>query len=80
MSKYYSIIAYKIKRENLTNYLSIIRVIESRNGRFPKGTLLLAKAGWQSHFISKGENVAWIQFDRGSSPVSYLLGTLGLPG
>lgn len=40
----------------------------------------MSQAGWQSHFISKGENIEPIRFDRGSSSPSYLLGTLGMPG
>ena len=32
----------------------LARVIKTRNGEFPLGTVVLAHAGWQSHFISNG--------------------------
>jgi NADPH-dependent curcumin reductase CurA len=31
------------------------RVIKTKNGEYPLGTLVLSKAGWRSHYISKGE-------------------------
>lgn len=58
----------------------LCEVIRTRNGQFPLGSLLLSKAGWQSHFISKGDNLEWIRFDLGGTPKSYTLGTLGMPG
>jgi NADPH-dependent curcumin reductase CurA len=59
----------------------LCEVISTRNGQFPLGSLLLSKAGWTSHFISStGNDLEWIQFDLGSTPKSYLLGTLGMPG
>lgn len=58
----------------------ICRVIKTRNGEFPLGTLVLSKAGWQSRYISKGEGTEPISFDIGSSPKSYTLSTLGMPG
>ena len=44
------------------------------------GTLVLSKSGWQSHYISKGEDTQSISFDLGSTRISYTLGTLGMPG
>jgi hypothetical protein len=44
------------------------------------GTLVLSKAGWTSHHISTGEGLQPISFDIGSTPRSYTLGTLGMPG
>lgn len=55
-------------------------VIKTRNGLFPVGTLVLSKAGWQSHYISQGEGTQPISFDLGATPISYTLGTLGMPG
>jgi len=55
-------------------------VIKTRNGKYPLGTLVLSKAGWISHYISTGENLSPISFDIGSTPLSYTLGTLGMPG
>ena len=45
-----------------------------------KGTLVLSKAGWQSHYISKGDGLEPIRFDLGKTPISYTLGALGMPG
>ena len=44
--------------------------------------LVLAKAGWQSHFIATGKeySITPIRFDIGKTPISYTLGTLGMPG
>jgi NADPH-dependent curcumin reductase CurA len=49
-------------------------------GKFPLGTLVLSKVGWVSHYVSTGENLSPISFDIGSTPLSYTLGTLGMPG
>jgi NADPH-dependent curcumin reductase CurA len=56
------------------------RVIKTRNGKYPLGTLVLAMAGWRSHFISNGEGLSPISFDIGTTPLSYTLGILGMPG
>jgi NADPH-dependent curcumin reductase CurA len=37
-------------------------------------------AGWRSHYISDGKDLHPISFDLGSTPLSYCLGTLGMPG
>jgi prostaglandin reductase 1 len=58
----------------------LCEVIKSKNDSFPVGSSLLAKVGWQSHFISKGENLEKIRFDIGNTPKSYTLGVLGMPG
>jgi len=58
----------------------LAEVIKTRNGCFPIGTLVLSKAGWQSHYISKGDDTSPISFDLGSTPISYTLGILGMPG
>lgn len=55
-------------------------VVKTRNGQFPLGSIVLANAGWKSHWISKGDDLNWIQFDLGSTPRSYCLGALGMPG
>lgn len=55
-------------------------MIKTKNGEFPLGTLVLASAGWQSHYISTGEGLEPISFDIGSTSRSYTLGTLGMPG
>ena len=31
------------------------RVIQTKNGEFPIGTLVLSQAGWVSHYISDGK-------------------------
>ncbi|CAF0705338.1 unnamed protein product [Brachionus calyciflorus] len=58
----------------------LAEVIKTRNGEFPLATLVLTKAGWQSHFISNGEGLNPIRFDLGATPISYTLGALGMPG
>lgn len=58
----------------------LCEVVKSKNDSFPYGALLLAKVGWQSHFISKGENLERIRFDLGCTKKSYTLGVLGMPG
>ena len=59
----------------------VSRVIKSRNGEYPVGTIVLSKAGWRSHYISpNGIGLEPISFDLGSTPLSHCLGTLGMPG
>ncbi len=58
----------------------LAEVIKTRNGKFPIGTLVLSKAGWQSHYISNGDETSPLSFDLGSTPISYTLGILGMPG
>ena len=64
--------------DDIINFLN--RVIETKNESFPIGSLLLSKAGWQSHFISKGDNLERIRYDMGTTPKSFNLGILGMPG
>lgn len=62
---------------------SVAEVLESKNKQFPVGSLVMARSGWQSHFISNGKNIMIhpIQFNIGkSTPISYTLGVLGMPG
>ncbi len=42
----------------------------------------MSKAGWTSHYVSNGTNIPLepIRFDLGVTPLSYTLGTLGMPG
>jgi len=57
------------------------RVIQTRNGEFPLGTLVLAVCGWQTHYLSKdGKDLRPIPFDLGSLSPSVTLGVLGMPG
>ena len=57
------------------------RVIKTRNGEFPLGTLVLAFSGWRTHFISKdGKDLQPIPFDLGSLSPSVTLGILGTRG
>ena len=56
------------------------RVVATKNGEFPVGTLVLAKSGWRSHFISNGSDLEPISFDLGPTPQSYTLGAVGMPG
>ena len=57
------------------------RVIKTRNGEFPLGTLVLAHCGWRTHYLSKdGKDLRSIPFDLGSLSPSVTLGVLGMPG
>ncbi|CAF1082572.1 unnamed protein product [Brachionus calyciflorus] len=58
----------------------LAKVIKTRNGEYPLGTIVLSMSGWRSHFISNGNDLKPISFDLGSTPLSYCLGTLGMPG
>jgi len=61
---------------------SLAEVLESKNGEFAVGSLVMANSGWQSHFISNGSDIPIrpISFDLGNTKPSYTLGTLGMPG
>ncbi|CAF1341101.1 unnamed protein product [Rotaria sp. Silwood1] len=65
-------------------YLSVdpyMRVIKSRNGEFPVGTLVKSYSGWRTHFLSKdGKDLEVIPFDLGSLSPSITLNVLGMPG
>lgn len=58
----------------------VSRVIKTRNGEYPLGTVVLSKAGWRSHYISNGEGLEPVSFDLGSTSLSHCLGALGMPG
>jgi NADPH-dependent curcumin reductase CurA len=56
------------------------KVIQTRNGEFPLGTVVTHHGGWRSHYVSNGKDLAPITFDLGNSPTSHCIGTLGMPG
>lgn len=56
------------------------RVVKSKNGAYPVGSLVLSMAGWRSHYVSKGNDLSPISFDIGSTSPSHCLGALGMPG
>jgi prostaglandin reductase 1 len=60
----------------------LAKVVKSRNGEYPIGTVVLSQAGWQSHFISDGKSIPVepICFDLGATSLSHCLGALGMPG
>ncbi len=61
--------------------LHFFRVIKTRNGEFPLGTLVLANSGWRTHYLStNGKDLRPIPFDLGSLSPSVTLGVLGMPG
>ena len=62
------------------DFLIHLRVIKTRNGEFPVGTLVLSNAGWRSHYISDGRDLSPISFDIGDTSPSHCLGALGMPG
>ncbi|CAF0953438.1 unnamed protein product [Didymodactylos carnosus] len=60
---------------------AVSKVIKTRNGEFPLGTLVLSGSGWRTHFISKdGKDLKPIPFDLGNLSPSVALGVLGMPG
>ncbi|CAF0885126.1 unnamed protein product [Adineta steineri] len=57
------------------------KVIKTRNGKFPLGTLVKSYSGWRTHFVSSdGSDLQPIPFDLGSLSPSITLGVLGMPG
>ncbi|CAF3923397.1 unnamed protein product [Rotaria sp. Silwood1] len=69
-------------RENKTMFGgACLKVIKTRNGEFPLGTLVLAFSGWQTHYLSKdGKDLRPIPFDLDTLSPSVSLGVLGMPG
>ena len=53
-------------------------VVESKHAGFKAGDKVLVQAGWQLYSRVKGEEATRI--DAGSTPLSYYLGVLGMPG
>lgn len=66
--------------KKLEKFSCTFRVIKTKNGKYPIGSLLLNNKGWRSHFISDGSDLNWIQFDLNGSNYSYCLSILGMPG
>ncbi|CAF4042958.1 unnamed protein product, partial [Rotaria sordida] len=57
------------------------KVIKTRNGAFPVGTLVKSTSGWRTHFVSPdGKDLQPISFDLESLSPSVTLGVLGMPG
>lgn len=57
---------------------SIAEVIHSNSPDFSIGDLVLARTGWQTHYLSNGTGLQKI--DSTSAPVTTRLGVLGMPG
>ncbi|CAF1501272.1 unnamed protein product, partial [Didymodactylos carnosus] len=60
---------------------AVSKVLKSKNGKYPVGTLVLAPSGWRTHFISNGDQppLRPIPFDLGQLSPSLALGPLGMP-
>jgi NADPH-dependent curcumin reductase CurA len=56
----------------------VARVLASRHPGFTEGDVVLARIGWQSHAVAKGETVRKVP--AAAEPVSTALGVLGMPG
>src|SRR6202166_5169433 len=54
------------------------KVIQSKHARFPEGTVVEGRFGWQEYAVSDGKEVRVI--DPGIAPISTALGVLGMPG
>jgi len=63
----------------LKNFVS--RVIESRNGNYPKGSVIVQKVGWKTIEITN-ENLVWFRMDNivPKIDVIHALGEVGIPG
>lgn len=66
-------------------YLPKLRVIDTKNENFPKGSIVFAQVGWRSHSIVDPSNLEkandfYILPDFGNEPQSLALGVLGMPG
>jgi NADPH-dependent curcumin reductase CurA len=57
---------------------SIGTIIASNHADFSQGDVVLARAGWRTHAISKGEGVCRV--DGRTLPATTRLGVLGMPG
>jgi NADPH-dependent curcumin reductase CurA len=57
---------------------TVSEVAASNNPQFAKGDIVLSRAGWQTHALSKGGGL--IKLDPKLAPVSTALGVLGMPG
>src|SRR5712672_3213056 len=57
---------------------TVCEVIASNNPGFAKGDIVLSRAGWQTHALSDGKDLAKI--DPAIAPVSTAVGVLGMPG
>jgi NADPH-dependent curcumin reductase CurA len=56
----------------------VARVVASRHAGFAPGDVVLARSGWQTHAVAKGEAVR--KAPAAAEPVSTALGVLGMPG
>ena len=54
------------------------KVIESKSTKFPEGSIVLTKAGWQSNPTVNESNASLV--DPRINPLSLALGTIGMPG
>ena len=57
---------------------SVAQVLESKVAGFVAGDIVLARTGWQSHFLASGDQMR--KLDPAQAPVSTALGVLGMPG
>jgi NADPH-dependent curcumin reductase CurA len=57
---------------------TVSEVAASNNPQFAKGDIVLSRAGWQTHALSKGAGL--MKLDPTLAPVSTALGVLGMPG
>jgi NADPH-dependent curcumin reductase len=57
---------------------TVSEVVDSRNGEFRVGDVVVSSAGWQEYAISDGTGLR--KLDPAAAPVSTALGVLGMPG
>ncbi|XP_004647323.1 prostaglandin reductase 1 [Octodon degus] len=71
----------KIKAGDMMMGEQVAKVVESKNSAFPKGTIVLALAGWTTHFISDGKGLEKLPtWWPDTLSLSLALGTIGMPG
>jgi NADPH-dependent curcumin reductase CurA len=55
-------------------------VAESRSDRWNEGDHVCARSGWQSYYVTQGDDPSVYEVDAKASPLSSYLGVLGMPG
>jgi NADPH-dependent curcumin reductase CurA len=55
-------------------------VAQSRSDRWAEGDCVCVQSGWQSYYVTRGDDPAVYAVDAKASPLSTYLGVLGMPG
>ncbi|GAB1601359.1 prostaglandin reductase 1-like [Argonauta hians] len=71
---------YQAVEGNVMFGQQLAKVLESKNPKYPKGSLVLAHVGWKTHSLVQDDSVLLKVPDIGDLSQSLTLGTLGMPG